>query len=526
MMKIVVALVALMLPLSARAAEPYFYEAELEAVFSQPGFGEDAIDVRYQELEVLERGDLVVTTNGGDLDEFGEFRTLVADRDPTVVYLFYIDRLFSSVIDGYREIAGLAGEGGPVLLPTVGAKGIGPENRDGASVVAHELGHATGLRHCIEFESLCFPLPEGEENLMVASFSGKEGPDPYSPILNQAQIDRILQSPLVKTDGSGRYIEIQPILVAGESPDTDSDADGIGDLIDNCPDIPNNDQANSDFDSEGDVCDVCPADSWNDADDDGICGDVDNCEFVSNADQADIDGDGLGDLCDDCAFDASNDIDGDGVCGDVDPCLNDPLDDADGDGICDESGECALGDDTLDQDGDGIADLCDVCPADVENDSDNDCICEIDDNCSTDPNPAQADTDGDGVGDACEPDTDGDGVTDDVDNCLFDFNADQLDGDGDGIGDACDADSDADGVSDDVDACLQTFPGAAVLPNGCSVVQTCPCDNPWKNHGAYIKCVAHATNELVKADVIADEEKGAIMSEAGASSCGEKPKDE
>ena len=111
MMKIVVALVALMLPLSARAAEPYFYEAELEAVFSQPGFGEDAIDVRYQELEVLERGDLVVTTNGGDLDEFGEFRTLVADRDPPVeeqggvIGIHLVRRkLPFAVFDGRREV--------------------------------------------------------------------------------------------------------------------------------------------------------------------------------------------------------------------------------------------------------------------------------------------------------------------------------------------------------------------------------------------------------------------------------------
>lgn len=139
-----------------------------------------------------------------------------------------------------------------------------------------------------------------------------------------------------------------------------------------------------------------------DTDQDGVADNVDNCPDVPNASQLDTDGDGIGDACD------------------------------------------AL----TDSDGDGVADDVDNCPG------------------------TSAGTPVDASGCPLPPsDTDSDGVADDVDNCPVTPNSDQLDTDGDGIGDACDAltDSDGDGVADAMDNCANTPAGTEVDANGCAV---------------------------------------------------------
>lgn len=110
-----------------------------------------------------------------------------------------------------------------------------------------------------------------------------------------------------------------------------------------------------------------------------------------------------------------------------------PLPDSDNDGIVDAEDNCPLvkNKDQKDSDGDGIGDAC-------EEDSDGDGIIDELDNCPLVSNPDQEDEDEDGIGDVCEDDTDGDGVVDDKDNCPELANPDQIDSDGDGLGDACD----------------------------------------------------------------------------------------
>ena len=179
---------------------------------------------------------------------------------------------------------------------------------------------------------------------------------------------------------------------------------------------------------------------------------------------------------------------------------------SDFDGFCNDTDTCLLGDDSYDYDFDGVPDDCDSCPSDATNDSDGDGSCDISDPCPLD---AADDVDGDGI---CESD----------DNCPSTTNSAQSDTDGDGIGDSCEPDSDRDGVDDDLDSCPGTAADAVVGLDGCSVAQVCPCDGAWKNHGAYQSCVAQASSELVSDGILSSAERSALVSVAGGNSCGKK----
>jgi len=73
-----------------------------------------------------------------------------------------------------------------------------------------------------------------------------------------------------------------------------------------------------------------------------------------------------------------------------------------------------------------------------EGDEDGDSVADNLDNCPADSNPDQADSNLDGIGDACQvADQDGDEVADGSDNCPTIYNPDQIDTNEDGVGDDC-----------------------------------------------------------------------------------------
>jgi len=99
-------------------------------------------------------------------------------------------------------------------------------------------------------------------------------------------------------------------------------------------------------------------------------------------------------------------------------------------------------------------DNCPDAPNPDQADSDEDGIGDICDNCPVTPNLDQADLDEDGTGDVCDDDMDGDGMLNERDNCPVIANESQLDSDEDSVGDAC-------------DHCIGTLPGLAVDETGC-----------------------------------------------------------
>ena len=153
-------------------------------------------------------------------------------------------------------------------------------------------------------------------------------------------------------------------------------------------------------------------------------------------------------------------------------------------------------------------------------DRDNDGVPNASDNCIGSVNPNQSNADGDAAGDVCDLDDDNDGVADGSDNCPLVANAAQSDLDEDGLGNACDSDDDNDAVADGADQCLATAPGDLVDASGCSIADRCPCQGDWRNHGAYVRCVAHTSGLFASAGLIATTEKDAIVSAGAQSVCG------
>ncbi|CAH0526553.1 AAA family ATPase [Vibrio hippocampi] len=209
-------------------------------------------------------------------------------------------------------------------------------------------------------------------------------------------------------------------------PDTDTDQDGVPDVVDAFPDDAREqydldgdgtgDNADLDDDNDGtsDVDDLFPTDPTESLDTDG--------DGVGNNTDTDDDGDGYLDANDAYPLDAtlSGDLDNDGVDNLVDEFPNDGTraGDSDSDGVDDL--DDAFPDDGSkagDRDQDGYDDLVDEYPDDgsKSGDDDNDGVDNLDDWAPQDPNES-ADSDNDGLGNNADDDDDNDGVKDEFDS--------------------------------------------------------------------------------------------------------------
>ena len=274
----------------------------------------------------------------------------------------------------------------------------------------------------------------------------------------------------------------------------DSDGDGVGNVDDNCPAIPNTDQSNIDNDGFGDVCD-------SDMDGDNKDNSYDNCNgpetlWDSTDSTLDMDQDGC--------FDATEDTDddADGITDSADPCTGtmyklqwssttandhdrdgchdlEEDDDDDNDGVYDVDDDCLRGwhnwtaDSTTDYDSDGCKDSGEDSDDDNDGVSDEDSFGDAHDQCPKGDlgwiSNIDNDRDGDGCKDSTEDlDDDGDGVEDSTDNCspgpngwALDWQSvESTDLDGDGCRDLDeDDDDDGDGILDSNDACPRGMTG-------------------------------------------------------------------
>jgi len=158
-------------------------------IFSQSSFGLTPIDIRFNALVTLPE-----PASYFAVDTSAEMTALLsyAQSYSPMAGIVFVDTISVCGSDSNANIVGCGNLGGPGLVVESGYAA----GSFGAELLAHELGHNLGLGHT-----------NGDGNLMDPTLNGNTD-------LTTDQVATILGSSLVQSDTLGRFIQVQPILLA------------------------------------------------------------------------------------------------------------------------------------------------------------------------------------------------------------------------------------------------------------------------------------------------------------------------
>lgn len=167
-------------------------EAGMDSIFSQPSFGSQTLDIRFNAPMTLVKPSLLGLDSWWEMDEL---RSLAAPGSKTVS-MFFADSINWCGENG-PSFVGCADLGGRIMVlksSTAASPSLG------AALASHELAHVLGLDHVNTSGNLMHPFIGGTS-------------------LSFSQVSSLLSSPMIQLDGAQRFVSITPIALVAQVPE-------------------------------------------------------------------------------------------------------------------------------------------------------------------------------------------------------------------------------------------------------------------------------------------------------------------